>query len=217
MSEIDFTVDFIVEDKNLINAIEFVFSDIEEGISEVDLKEKSSRFKSLGGTSTQFLDTNEYEYSVENFEIKKNGKVSIGFFMGTLSEAANEHFFELILKELYQVGCKELRGSVYNTQVGEKYGLEVVDGIPKWVEHEEYDFEEEYIVITGTLEDYTRDEIAEELEDLGAIVQSSVNGKTTMLVIGAKPGKSKITKAAELGIKVLEEEDFIELLGSCQY
>jgi DNA ligase (NAD+) len=68
-------------------------------------------------------------------------------------------------------------------------------------------------VITGTLEAFTRDEAAARLEALGAKVSSSVSSKTTALIVGEDPGKSKLTKAEKAGIPQLDEAGLLELLG----
>ncbi len=69
-------------------------------------------------------------------------------------------------------------------------------------------------VITGTLEAYTRDEAAAELESRGAKVVNSVSGKTTGLVVGEEPGNSKLTKARKLEVPLITEQELAELLGS---
>jgi DNA ligase (NAD+) len=68
-------------------------------------------------------------------------------------------------------------------------------------------------VITGTLERFTREEAAARLEALGAKVSNSVSSKTTGLVVGEEPGKSKLTKADKAGVPQLAEADLLELLG----
>jgi DNA ligase (NAD+) len=68
-------------------------------------------------------------------------------------------------------------------------------------------------VITGTLEDFSRDQAAAELEALGAKVTNSVSKKTTGLVVGEEPGNSKLTKAQREGVPLLTEQDLLELLG----
>ena len=67
-------------------------------------------------------------------------------------------------------------------------------------------------VITGTLEDFSRDEAAAALESKGAKVSNSVSGKTTGLVVGEEPGNSKLTKARKLDVPILSEEELRELL-----
>jgi len=67
-------------------------------------------------------------------------------------------------------------------------------------------------VITGTLAAMTRDEARELLEGLGAEVGSSVTRKTTGLVVGDAPG-SKLDRARELGVRIIEEGEFLKLVG----
>jgi DNA ligase (NAD+) len=68
-------------------------------------------------------------------------------------------------------------------------------------------------VITGTLESFTRDEAAAQLEERGAKVGNSVSSKTTGLIVGEEPGKSKLTKAEKSGVPLLTEADLLALLG----
>ena len=67
------------------------------------------------------------------------------------------------------------------------------------------------IVFTGRLEQMTRDEAKALAERLGASVSGSVSKKTDLVVAGPEAG-SKLTKANDLGVKVLDEAQFIELL-----
>ncbi|MCM8711870.1 NAD-dependent DNA ligase LigA [Clostridium sp. SYSU_GA19001] len=63
------------------------------------------------------------------------------------------------------------------------------------------------VVVTGSLEGYSRTEIKEKLQLLGAKVSGSVSRKTDYVIAGKDPG-SKYDKALELGIKILSEEEF---------
>ena len=69
-------------------------------------------------------------------------------------------------------------------------------------------------VITGTLENYSREQAGAALEALGAKVTNSVSAKTTALVVGEEPGASKLTKAQQTGIDLLDETAFEKLLRS---
>jgi DNA ligase (NAD+) len=66
-------------------------------------------------------------------------------------------------------------------------------------------------VVTGTLSAMTREEATQALVALGAKVAGSVSGKTSGVVAGVEAG-SKLKKAQELGIPVLDEPGFLELL-----
>jgi DNA ligase (NAD+) len=67
-------------------------------------------------------------------------------------------------------------------------------------------------VITGTLEQWSRDEAQVQLEARGAKVTNSVSKKTTGLIVGEEPGASKLTKAQQAGVPMLGEEELAELL-----
>ncbi|MBU3219943.1 NAD-dependent DNA ligase LigA [Clostridium algidicarnis] len=72
-------------------------------------------------------------------------------------------------------------------------------------------FEDKTIVVTGSLENYTRLSIKEKLESLGATVSGSVSKKTDYVIVGEEAG-SKYDKAKELNLKILTEEDFESML-----
>ncbi|MEA3502958.1 MAG: NAD-dependent DNA ligase LigA, partial [Actinomycetota bacterium] len=67
------------------------------------------------------------------------------------------------------------------------------------------------VVITGSLDAYSRSEAKAAVESLGGKVTGSVSGKTTALIAGASPG-SKMARATDLGVPVLDEEAFVRLL-----
>lgn len=67
-------------------------------------------------------------------------------------------------------------------------------------------------VLTGTLQELSRDEAKEQLEERGAKVTGSVSNKTDYVVVGEDPG-SKLDKAKALGITVLDEKQFLFLLS----
>jgi DNA ligase (NAD+) len=68
-------------------------------------------------------------------------------------------------------------------------------------------------VLTGTLATYTRDQAKKMIEDAGGRVLGSVSKKTDYVVAGTDAG-SKLDKAREFGVKVIDEREMEKLLGS---
>lgn len=81
---------------------------------------------------------------------------------------------------------------------------EITDGLP--LEGKSY-------IVTGTLESMGREEAEDRLRELGATVTSSVTKNTTALIVGDKPGKSKLEKATKLGISTVGEKEFLDLIS----
>ncbi len=67
-------------------------------------------------------------------------------------------------------------------------------------------------VITGTLESMSRDEAKSRIKELGGEATESVSKKTSYVVVGSEPG-SKYEKAQSLGVTILNEKEFLELLS----
>ena len=68
------------------------------------------------------------------------------------------------------------------------------------------------IVLTGTLTRYSRDEMTDILEGIGAKVSGSVSKNTDVLIAGASAG-SKLDKAEKLGVEIMDEETAINHLS----
>ena len=83
---------------------------------------------------------------------------------------------------------------------------------PLYINHDNAPLKGQSFVVTGTLTDLGREEAEDLLREKGATVTSSVTKNTTALIAGAKPGASKVTKAEKLGIKVISEAEFRELI-----
>ncbi len=76
-------------------------------------------------------------------------------------------------------------------------------------------FRDQIVVLTGTLTELSRDEAAEKIRRQGGVVSGSVSAKTTLVVAGEKAG-SKLKKAEELGIPVIDESEFMRRLAAAE-
>ena len=68
------------------------------------------------------------------------------------------------------------------------------------------------IVVTGSVEDFTIEEAEAAIKDRGGKSPGSVSAKTYCVVVGTDPGASKVTKAQELGIRIIGHEQFLAIL-----
>lgn len=73
--------------------------------------------------------------------------------------------------------------------------------------------EDKKFVFTGSLENFTRKEAKNKVRELGGKPSSSISSNTDFVVAGENPG-SKLNKAKDLGVEILDEEEFVELIGS---
>ena len=101
----------------------------------------------------------------------------------------------------------------------EAHNLNIINELLQYVKVEDYiddtisdsPLSGKTVVFTGTLEKMTRSEAKAKAQKLGAKVAGSVSAKTDYVIIGADAG-SKASKAKELGIKILSETEFLELI-----
>jgi len=70
------------------------------------------------------------------------------------------------------------------------------------------------IVFTGSLDDMSREDVHDAIERHGGVVQSSISSKTACVIAGAGAGPSKLTKARELGVPVIDARTFLDAIAS---
>ncbi len=96
--------------------------------------------------------------------------------------------------------------------IEELVALENAGVKPIWsTEKKEGIFSGESVVLTGTLSGYKRSEAQKLIEERGGVCQSAVTAKTTLVLAGEEAG-SKLAKAQKLGIKIITEEEFNQML-----
>lgn len=100
----------------------------------------------------------------------------------------------------------------YNKKLLEKFdkvGLHIIEEKPT---KESTKLAGKTFVLTGSLESMGREEAKDKIRDLGGDISSSVSKETDYVIAGAESG-SKYDRAKKLGVKILDEEEFLEMLG----
>lgn len=136
--------------------------------------------------------------------------------MGTLDKVMAATREELI--DIEGVGDK-VAESIFSYFEDEDNRQEIKELLERGVEpqpvevssFENHPFNQKIFVITGTLERFTRQDAAKLIKDRGGKVSSSVSKQTDYLVCGEDAG-SKLDKAKQLGIMILDEKQFLDLL-----
>ncbi|KNF07247.1 DNA ligase LigA [Gottschalkia purinilytica] len=144
----------------------------------------------------------------------------------TATELANTFkSLENIMNATYDelISVPDIGGIVANSIIEFFHDDKIVESINKLLsegitlEYEEHEVKEDSIfsgktvVVTGTLEDFSRTEAKEIVEKLGGKVTGSVSKKTDFVVVGENPG-SKADKASELGISIINSDEFKKIV-----
>ena len=140
------------------------------------------------------------------FLAKKYGSIDNLMNASVESLAMKEDVGLITAKSIYQFFREEQTIDLINKLKSYKLNM-------KYKEESSLDnrFEGKTFVLTGTLEKYTRDEAGEIIEKFGGKTSGSVSKKTDYVLAGEDAG-SKLTKAIELGIKVISEAEFNEMI-----
>lgn len=119
----------------------------------------------------------------------------------------------LLLENVGEITAQAIRAYFDDERnVEELDALKALGVAPVWSdEKKEGVFSGHFVVLTGTLSGYKRSEAQKLIEERGGVCQSSVTAKTTLVLAGEEAG-SKLEKAKKLGIKILSEEEFNEML-----
>lgn len=139
--------------------------------------------------------------------LAKNFKSLDNLMEATVDELSEiNEIGEVMAQSIYEFFHQEQTVDLINKLKGN--GVNTV-----YLVNETYDnkFEGMTFVLTGKLEKYTRDEAADIIENMGGKTSGSVSKKTTYVLAGEDAG-SKLTKAESLGVKVISEEEFEEMI-----
>jgi DNA ligase (NAD+) len=154
------------------------------------------------------------EFGIKNIGSKRSKILAKGF--GSIDKfihASFENFKEILSNKIDPV----IPQSIYD-YFHDKQNLSVIQQLldagvsPSAPKQKSSDiFASKTIVVTGSLKNFTRSEIEQTIKDNGGKVSSSVNKKTSFVVAGEDPG-SKLDKASQLQVKVIDENEFLLLI-----
>ncbi len=119
--------------------------------------------------------------------------------------------------QIYGIGQKvaESLKSYFTSAQNKKFIQELIDlGVKIGTYHSPVKVNKldgQIFVVTGSLESLTRDDAHKKIVELGGKIGTAVTSKTNYLVVGAEPG-SKLAKAEKLGVKVINETEFLKLI-----
>ena len=134
--------------------------------------------------------------------------------LDNIMKASIDDFLEIndigpvVAQSLHQFFQEDVNKSIINNIV--QFGVKWDDQAQN--ESNEQKLNQQTFVVTGTLESFSRDQIKELIENNGGKVSGSVSKKTSYVIIGDNPG-SKADKAVELGVKIINEKQLMELLN----
>ena len=134
---------------------------------------------------------------------------------GTMDNLMGASYESLCIRE--EVG-KIIAESVYNF-FREEQTIDLINKLKEYGVNMEAEVNEEMddrfagqtFVLTGTLEKYSRDEASEIIENFGGKTSGTVSKKTTYVLAGEAAG-SKLKKAQDLGVKIITEQEFEEMI-----
>lgn len=119
----------------------------------------------------------------------------------------------LSIRDIGEIVAKDIKEFFENEKNAELVDKLLEKGVrPKEISDNTGELSGKTFVLTGSLKTMSRSDATKALESLGAIVASSVSQKTYCVVAGEEAG-SKLTKAQELNLKIIGEEEFLAIIG----
>jgi hypothetical protein len=142
------------------------------------------------------------------------------FFQLTFASATSLEV-EVLVHFFHSLGAVTVEISVFDSRTGETF---YVDNAGAYHDDHAYSswqllpspsagFVGLNVVVTGTFANYTRSELEGLISQHGGKIQKSINGNTSLLVIGAKPGADKTGKAELLNVRIMREEELLDTIA----
>ncbi|MDU6815801.1 MAG: NAD-dependent DNA ligase LigA [Veillonella sp.] len=208
-------VENLINNKLITNVVDLYHLTVEQLVTMDRMGKKSAEnlVKAIGDSKSRGLDRVLYGLGIRLIGSKAAGTIASVV-------KSMERFMTITKEEL--VAVEEIGPTMADSIVEYRQDpahVEIIEGLTAAglkmtvdvVEAAGNQMEGEIVVLTGKLEIMGRSEAGKILEAHGAKVTGSVSKKTTLVIAGEDSG-SKLTKANELGIRVMNEEEFVELL-----
>jgi DNA ligase (NAD+) len=204
-------------DEGLIKTIADLFSLTLDQLSRLDRMAEKSAQNLLDSLAKAKLTTlNRFIFSLGIREVGEASALSLAQHFGELSKITQASEEDLLaVPDIGPVAVQNLQHFFNETHNKEIIESLLVAGI-HWPEIEVASNDSavfgKTFVVTGTLSTMSRDQAKQKLQSLGAKVAGSVSKKTDFLVAGEAAG-SKLEKARDLGVVILNDQEFLEFLG----
>lgn len=204
------TAEKLVEELNITDLPDIYEIKYEDLIKLEGFKEKKTNnlLEAIERSKNIPLNSFIYALGINNVGIKTATDLANHF--KSLDRLRKATFEELItVGEIGEVIANSIIEFFQDPRINEALDKLLAEGVNPYyeeVEVEESIFTDKTVVITGTIEGYSRNEIKDMVEKMGGKVTSSVSKKTDYVIVGENPG-SKYTKAVELGIKIVRMEN----------
>lgn len=187
--------------EELINLDRMGEKSIDNLINAIEASKENSLDKLLFGLGIRHVGSKVSKILVENypslkmfFEVTKAELLNIFEIGEAIASSVVNYFNKDYAKELYEFLEKEGLNLTYESEKVNN----LLEGLT--------------FVLTGTLENYTRNEIAEMITSRGGKVSGSVSKKTSYVIAGSEAG-SKLEKAITLNVNVIDEKRFLEMIN----
>ena len=173
--------------------------------------------------SRQFLDLNDYKlttvahyYNIiqnNHHNALEDAKICGELFYKLLQDVNDfESFKKANNYSLRSVQRKQVEKRISNSESAVDYYFERKN-IEKLLELESNTLDSVKFVVSGVFTKVTRDELKKLIEDNGGKVSSAISSKTNYVVAGDNMGPSKKTKAESLGVAIISEDDFLQMIS----
>ena len=214
----DKTINLFYDKLNLRSVADLYDLTYDDLIKLESFKEKKTQNILTNIEKSKQVPLSKFIFAIGILNVGKKTARDLAKKFGTLENLKNATFDELIqIEDIGEVVANSIldyfkneKNIVLINQILEK-GVNIEN--QKVTQIEDNFFKNKTIVLTGSLQNFKREELTEILTSLGANVSGSVSKKTDLVIVGSDAG-SKLEKAKQLDIKIMTEQELLEKLNN---